>query len=66
MAKKITAAGGKNDWVHEVLDLTVVENYSMSILETLIKVALRCCEEDMDARPTMRQVVDMLLHVEDV
>ncbi|GKB63418.1 putative receptor protein kinase ZmPK1, partial [Tanacetum coccineum] len=49
VAEKITAAGGKNDWVHEVLDLKVDENYSKSRLGTLIKVALRCCEEDKDA-----------------
>ncbi|GJZ90751.1 putative receptor protein kinase ZmPK1, partial [Tanacetum coccineum] len=49
VAEKITAAGGKNDWVHEVIDLKVDENYSKSILGTLIKVALRCCEEDKDA-----------------
>ncbi|KAL3846233.1 hypothetical protein ACJIZ3_003636 [Penstemon smallii] len=31
-------------------------------LENLVKVALQCVEENKDARPTMRQVVDMLLH----
>ncbi|KAK4478301.1 hypothetical protein RD792_017590 [Penstemon davidsonii] len=30
-------------------------------LENLVKVALQCAEENKDARPTMRQVVDMLL-----
>ncbi|KAK9066759.1 hypothetical protein SSX86_014082 [Deinandra increscens subsp. villosa] len=63
--EKIVAAGGKNDWVQEVVDSTVIGNYNMSSMRTLIKVALRCCQEDKDARPTMSQVVDMLLHVED-
>ncbi|PWA60142.1 Apple-like protein [Artemisia annua] len=65
VAEKILAAGGTNDWVQEVLYLKVDGNYNMSRMVTLIKVALRCCEEDKDARPTMKQVVDMLLHVED-
>ncbi|XP_076926384.1 putative receptor protein kinase ZmPK1 [Bidens hawaiensis] len=62
--EKIAAAGGKNDWIQEVVDSTVDGNYNMSTMGTLIKVALRCCEEYKDARPTMSQVVDMLLHVE--
>ncbi|KAL8240191.1 hypothetical protein R6Q59_013546 [Mikania micrantha] len=62
--QKIEASGGKNDWIQEVVDHTVDGNYNMSLMGTLIMVALRCCEEDKDARPTMSQVVDLLLHVE--
>ncbi|MFS7965545.1 putative protein kinase RLK-Pelle-SD-2b family [Helianthus anomalus] len=63
--EKIIAAGGKNDWIREVVDSRVDGNYNMSTMGAMIKVALRCCEEDKDARPTMSQVVDMLLHVEE-
>ncbi|XP_076955104.1 putative receptor protein kinase ZmPK1 [Bidens hawaiensis] len=63
--EKMIAAGGKNDWITEVIDVTVDGKYDKRKMEILIKVALRCSEEDKDARPTMSQVVDMLLHVED-
>ncbi|KAF5792277.1 putative protein kinase RLK-Pelle-SD-2b family [Helianthus annuus] len=59
--EKMIAAGGTNDWIKEVVDNTVVGNYDSSKMEILTKVALRCSEEDKDARPTMSQVVDMLL-----
>ncbi|KAJ0778782.1 putative protein kinase RLK-Pelle-SD-2b family [Helianthus annuus] len=63
--EKIIVADGKNDWIREVVDSAVDGNYNMSTMGALIKVALRCCEEDKDAKPTMSQVVDMLLHVEE-
>ena len=34
-------------------------------VELLVKVALQCVEEDKEARPTMRQVVEMLQFHED-
>ncbi|KAI3785444.1 hypothetical protein L1987_44562 [Smallanthus sonchifolius] len=61
--EKMVAAGGKNEWIKEVVDVTVDGKYDTSKMEILIKVALLCSEEDKDARPTMSQVVDMLLHV---
>jgi hypothetical protein len=33
-------------------------------MEILFEVALKCVAEDRDARPTMSQVVEMLLHQE--
>ncbi|KAL4578446.1 hypothetical protein LXL04_014569 [Taraxacum kok-saghyz] len=57
--------GGENDgWVKGIVDSKVVGEYDVRRMEILIKVALRCCDEDKDLRPTMSQVVDMLLHVE--
>ncbi|KAL6296200.1 hypothetical protein ACE6H2_004342 [Prunus campanulata] len=38
--------------------------YEKGELEVLVKVALQCIEEDKDARPTMSEVVQMLLHHE--
>ncbi|MFS7972828.1 putative protein kinase RLK-Pelle-SD-2b family [Helianthus anomalus] len=62
--EKMIAAGGTKDWIEEVVDVTIDGKYDTSKMEILIKVALLCSEEDKDARPTMSQVVDMLLHVE--
>ncbi|KAL3734098.1 hypothetical protein ACJRO7_023448 [Eucalyptus globulus] len=39
-------------------------NYNMKQMEVLIEVALKCVEEDRNARPTMSQVVEMLLRHE--
>ncbi|KAI3785443.1 hypothetical protein L1987_44561 [Smallanthus sonchifolius] len=63
--EKMIAAGGTNGWIEEVVDVTVDGKYDINKMEILIKVALRCSEEDKDARPTMSQVVDMLLQVEE-
>ena len=35
--------------------------YNMREVEVLVGVALKRVEEDRDSRPTMRQVVEMLL-----
>ena len=35
--------------------------YDMGKMETLVWVSLQCVKEDKDERPTMRQVVEMLL-----
>ncbi|KAH0989996.1 hypothetical protein GBA52_001479 [Prunus armeniaca] len=40
------------------------DDYEQGRFEILVKVALQCLEEDKDARPTMSQVVEMLLHHE--
>ncbi|XP_062074784.1 putative receptor protein kinase ZmPK1 [Humulus lupulus] len=47
--------------IDEIIEPAIVSNYSMREVEILIEVALRCVEEDKDARPTMSQVVEMLL-----
>ncbi|CDP01278.1 unnamed protein product [Coffea canephora] len=38
--------------------------FDMARVEILVQVALQCVEEDKDARPTMSQVLDTLLHQE--
>ncbi|KAK9066760.1 hypothetical protein SSX86_014083 [Deinandra increscens subsp. villosa] len=63
--EKMMEAGGKHEWIQEVVDLKVNGKYDERKMETLIMVALRCSDEDKDARPTMSQVVDMLLHIEE-
>ncbi|XP_023742180.1 putative receptor protein kinase ZmPK1 [Lactuca sativa] len=63
--EKMIATSGPNGWVEEIIDLTIEGEYDKKRMEILIKVALQCCEEDKDGRPTMSQVVDMLMHVEE-
>ncbi|KAB1220311.1 putative receptor protein kinase ZmPK1 [Morella rubra] len=42
-------------------DPMMAGKYDMAKMGVLINVALQCVEEDKDARPTMSQVVEMLL-----
>ncbi|KVI06709.1 Apple-like protein [Cynara cardunculus var. scolymus] len=51
----MAAAGGKNDWMEEIIDSKVDGKYDKKRMEILIKVALQCCNEDKDARPSMSQ-----------
>ncbi|XP_010061710.1 putative receptor protein kinase ZmPK1 [Eucalyptus grandis] len=51
-------------WIREIVDPTVKEPYDIKKMEVLVAVALQCVEEDRDARPTMSQVVEMLLRHE--
>ncbi|KAJ0668176.1 putative protein kinase RLK-Pelle-SD-2b family [Helianthus annuus] len=57
--------GNMSNWIEEIVDSTVNGEYNRIQMATLIKIALQCVEEHMDARPTMSQVVDMLLHCDD-
>lgn len=57
---------GIKTWVEEIVDSTMNGGYDIRTTINLIKVSLQCAEEDRDARPTMSQVVHMLLHPEDV
>ncbi|XP_059633859.1 putative receptor protein kinase ZmPK1 [Cornus florida] len=48
--------------IKEIIDPMMNGNYDMDKMEILVGVALHCVEEDKDARPTMSQVIEMLLH----
>ena len=52
----------KPSWVEQIIDPAIGPNYDARKMEILARVALNCVEEDKDARPTMSQVVDMLLN----
>ncbi|XP_027077252.1 putative receptor protein kinase ZmPK1 [Coffea arabica] len=52
--------------IMEIVDPTMNGEFDIDRMKILVKVALKCTEEDIDARPTMRQVVDILLHQESV
>ncbi|KDP41680.1 hypothetical protein JCGZ_16087 [Jatropha curcas] len=48
-------------WIQEIVDPAIGSQWDMNMLEILIEVAMQCVEEDKDVRPTMSQVVEMLL-----
>ncbi|XP_027904057.1 putative receptor protein kinase ZmPK1 [Vigna unguiculata] len=48
-------------WVGEILKPNVKGVYEEDKIEALVRVALQCVEEEKDKRPTMSQVVEMLL-----
>ena len=52
------------NWIEDIIDPIMVARCDMGKMEILVQMALQCVEEDKDARPTMSQVVEMLLHHE--
>ncbi|WCJ32767.1 S-locus lectin protein kinase family protein [Euphorbia peplus] len=63
--KKSNGVEKKTSWINEIIDSpTMGKDYDMKKMEAVINMALQCVEEDKDARPTMRQVVEMLLQYE--
>ncbi|XP_039155205.1 putative receptor protein kinase ZmPK1 [Eucalyptus grandis] len=61
---KVNETGRTGSRVEEMVDPALRGDYDPKKMEVLIEVALRCVEEDKDARPTMSQVVEMLLRQE--
>lgn len=51
-------------WVQEIIYPMMGSEYDTYKLETMIGVALQCVKDDKDARPTMSQVVEMLMGCE--
>ncbi|KAI3666966.1 hypothetical protein L6452_42007 [Arctium lappa] len=50
-------------WVEKIVDPSITGKYDQTRMENLVRIALQCAEEDREARPSMSQVVSMLLHV---
>ncbi|KAF5773719.1 putative protein kinase RLK-Pelle-SD-2b family [Helianthus annuus] len=50
-------------WVEETVNGSIRGEYDGSVMEKLVEIALQCVEEDSEVRPTMSQVVNMLLHM---
>ncbi|XP_059637830.1 putative receptor protein kinase ZmPK1 [Cornus florida] len=48
--------------IGEIIAPTINGNYDTRKMEIMVGVALQCVEEDKNGRPTMSQVVEMLLH----
>ncbi|KAI6688049.1 hypothetical protein NL676_024877 [Syzygium grande] len=61
---KMMEPGRTGSRLQEMVDPVLKRNYDPKKMEILIEVALKCVEEDKDARPTMSQVVEMLLRHE--
>jgi hypothetical protein len=53
-----------SSWIEMIIDPKLEGKYDKGRMEILFEVALKCVAEDRDARPTMSQVVEMLLHQE--
>uniref|UniRef100_A0A2N9H6E0 Receptor-like serine/threonine-protein kinase n=1 Tax=Fagus sylvatica TaxID=28930 RepID=A0A2N9H6E0_FAGSY len=51
---------GSTSWIEDIMDPTMEGIYDMDKMKILVEMALKCVEEDKDARPTMSQVVEML------
>ncbi|KAJ8623737.1 hypothetical protein MRB53_032267 [Persea americana] len=59
------AADAREGRIQEIMDPMIDHTDDDLVkMELLVMVALNCVEEDRDARPTMRQVVEMLLRDE--
>ncbi|XP_045827225.1 putative receptor protein kinase ZmPK1 [Trifolium pratense] len=48
-------------WIEEIVDGNLEGKYDVNQVENLVKVALKCVKDDMNERPSMSQVVEMLL-----
>ncbi|KDP31589.1 hypothetical protein JCGZ_14814 [Jatropha curcas] len=48
----------------KIVDPALDGKFEMAQLKSIVMVALKCVDEDKDARPTMKQVVEMLLYDE--
>ncbi|KAJ9536216.1 hypothetical protein OSB04_un000602 [Centaurea solstitialis] len=49
-------------WVEKIVDRSISGEYDRTAMENLVRIALQCVEEDREARPSMTQVVGMLVH----
>ncbi|XP_052201469.1 putative receptor protein kinase ZmPK1 isoform X2 [Diospyros lotus] len=64
--EKISENGRRkgSDSLEKIVDPKLQGEFDVAKMEVLVDVALRCVEEDRDARPTMSQVIEMLLRHE--
>ncbi|KAK1267228.1 putative receptor protein kinase ZmPK1 [Acorus gramineus] len=58
---EMISGGTTETGIEEIVDPDIRSGYDVVKIEQLIKVALLCVDEEMNARPTMAQVVEMLL-----
>ncbi|KAF7113187.1 hypothetical protein RHSIM_RhsimUnG0151300 [Rhododendron simsii] len=59
--EKMNGNGENELWLEEIIDPVMKGKCDLRKMEILVQVALECLEEDKDARPTMRQVIERLL-----
>ena len=55
----------RKSWIEEIIDPMMAGKYDHAKIELLVKVALQCMAENKDERPTMNEVVEMLLSYQD-
>ncbi|KAK8646649.1 hypothetical protein V6N13_120429 [Hibiscus sabdariffa] len=60
---KKNGAGATSCWVEELIDpaMALGKDYDRDKMENVLEVAIRCTEADRHARPSMSQVVQLLL-----
>ncbi|CAH1454256.1 unnamed protein product [Lactuca virosa] len=59
---RIKEVDGSQFWVEEIVNSSIIGEYDRTTMENLVRIALKCADEDMKVRPSMKQVVNMLLH----
>uniref|UniRef100_A0A7N2N795 Receptor-like serine/threonine-protein kinase n=1 Tax=Quercus lobata TaxID=97700 RepID=A0A7N2N795_QUELO len=64
--EKMKKVAANTSFLEEIIDPMLAGKYDIFEMEALVQVALQCVEEDKDERPTMSQVVEMLLRQEKV
>uniref|UniRef100_A0A7N2KRT9 Receptor-like serine/threonine-protein kinase n=1 Tax=Quercus lobata TaxID=97700 RepID=A0A7N2KRT9_QUELO len=64
--EKMNKAAANTSLLEEIIDPLLEGKYDIFEMKALVQVALQCIEEDKDVRPTMNQVVEMLLLQEKV
>ncbi|TKY75021.1 putative receptor protein kinase ZmPK1 [Spatholobus suberectus] len=57
---KINHAATREFWIEEIIDPNLEGRYDAAQVEILVKVALQCVQDDMNERPSMSQVAEML------
>ncbi|KAJ4826844.1 hypothetical protein Tsubulata_050888, partial [Turnera subulata] len=58
--------GGVTDaLIKDLVDPTMGSDFDINKVKSLLRVALNCVKQDKDSRPTMSQVVEMLLYHKD-
>ncbi|KAL4649556.1 hypothetical protein ACB092_01G022000 [Castanea dentata] len=62
--EKMNKAAANTSLLEEIIDPMLEGKYDIFEMKALVQVALQCVEEDKDVRPTMSQVVEMLLRQE--
>ncbi|GLU04207.1 hypothetical protein SLE2022_213660 [Rubroshorea leprosula] len=65
LRERAIGAASRETCVEEVVGPMLASDFDIDRMELLVKVTLRCVEQNMDARPTTRQVVEMPSYTED-
>ncbi|PSR99813.1 Receptor protein kinase [Actinidia chinensis var. chinensis] len=63
--EKFNGNGSIESRLDEIIGPVMKDGYDVRKMQVLVEVALQCVEEDKSARPTMREVVERLLHHEE-